>query len=162
MSDYKEIEKHAGGRPPIYDPEKQEDVLKVAELCEGFFTYIQGEYERVVNPDDEEDITVRTIRDSEYPSVTGLTLFLGFDSKSTLYDYAKKDKFSYPIKRALTKIEQFHEFRVSHGDKCTGNIFALKNMGWFDAVKTDVTTNGKDLPAPPSALTIEIIKPIED
>lgn len=28
--------------------------------------------------------------------------------------------------------------------------------------KVDHTTNGKDLPAPPSALTIEIIKPIED
>jgi len=32
----------------------------------------------------------------------------------------------------LTRIEQYHEIATSMGDKCTGNIFILKNFGWKD------------------------------
>ena len=70
------------------------------------------------------------------PTVTGLTLHLGFESKDTLYSYAKKDGFSYPIKRALLEIEEYHEIATAGGDKCTGNIFILKNFGWKDTIDT--------------------------
>lgn len=126
-----------GGRPLIYDGDNEEDVFTVENLCEDYFTWIRGEYEEIINPDEPEDITVKTIRKPEPPSVTGLTLHLGFESKSTLYDYSKKDMFSHSIKRALTKIEQYHEFRVGYGDKCIGNIFILKNLGWKDSVTTE-------------------------
>ena len=143
-------EKHAGGRPPIYDGNNEDDVLKVQHLCEEYFKHIQGEYEAIVNPDDETDITYKTVREPERPSVTGLTLHIGFESKSTLYDYASKPQFSHSIKRALTKIEQYHELKVGEGDKCTGNIFILKNLGWHDTVKTDVTTGGEKINASPT------------
>jgi len=144
-----------GGRPPYYDGSNQEDIDTVAKLCEEYFTYIQGEYEDVkkVADDGTEYIQQKTIRSSEPPTVTGLTLFLNFDAKSTLYEYAKKIEFSNPIKRALTKIEQFHEFMVSGGDKCVGNIFVLKNFGWRDNL--DMTTNGKDLPSTPATITFK-------
>lgn len=71
------------------------------------------------------------------PTVTGLTLFLGLDAKSTLYEYAKKPEFSNPIKRALTTIEQYHEESAAGGDKCVGNIFILKNFGWKDTIATE-------------------------
>lgn len=105
--------KNNGGRPPIYDVENQKDIEKVSELCIKYFEQLPG-----VN---------------EPPTVTGLTLFLGFESKTTLYEYAKKIEFSNPIKRALLKIEQYHEIATSMGDKCTGNIFILKNFGWKDS-----------------------------
>jgi len=120
-----------GGRPPIYDPNKEEDIKKVAELCEDYYEWIKGEGERT----------------SEPPTVTGLALHLGFHSKSTLYEYADKVEFSNSIKRALMGIEKYHEIATSMGDKCTGNIFILKNFGWKDTQAFDHTTNGKEMPA---------------
>lgn len=106
-----------GGRPPIYSIDSKEDIEKVSSLCIQYFEQL---------PDVNEP-----------PTVTGLTLFLGFDTKTTLYEYAKKVEFMNPIKRALTKIEQYHEIATSMGDKCTGNIFILKNFGWKDTIDTN-------------------------
>jgi hypothetical protein len=72
----------------------------------------------------------------ERPTVTGLALFLGFASKQSLYDYEKDDRFSYPIKRALTMIECELEKRLEN-QSVSGIIFALKNMGWTDKVQTE-------------------------
>lgn len=71
------------------------------------------------------------------PTVTGLTLYLGLDAKSTLYEYAKKPEFSNPIKKAITTIEQYHEEAAAGGEKCVGNIFILKNFGWKDTIATE-------------------------
>jgi len=116
-----------GGRPPIYEP-TEENFAKVAELCLSYFEHDNDAL--VVNP----------------PTVTGLTLHLGFESKDTLYSYAKKDGFSYPIKRALLNIEQYHEIATAGGDKCTGNIFILKNFGWKDTQELNHKGNVSNLP----------------
>jgi len=78
----------------------------------------------------------QTTENKERPTVTGLALFLGFASKQSLYDYEKNDKFSYPIKRALTMIECELEKRLEN-QSVSGIIFALKNMGWTDKVQTE-------------------------
>ena len=129
-----------GGRQAIYGTK---DLKKYEKKIGEYFDWIQGEYE-------EQEIEVRKgrkkvtekvevcIRHPEPPTITGLTLFLGFSSKTTLYEYAKKEVFSVPTKRAISIIEQWHEIRAAYGDKCTGNIFILKNMGWADQL--DVTT----------------------
>jgi len=123
-----------GGRPPIYNAENPQDIEKISELCLKYFERLP-----VIN---------------EPPTVTGLTLFLGFDCKQTLYNYAKKVEFLDPIKRALTKIEQFHEIATSMGDKCTGNIFILKNFGWKDtnAIEHSGEIKGN---TPPSIIFID-------
>lgn len=136
-----------GGRPPIYDESNIDDVNKLANLCESYFEYIKGESKEnkiEIEPNVFETKTTWA-RQPEPPTVTGLTLYVGFSSKSTLYDYAEKQEFSDSIKRALTKIEQYHEIATSYGEKCTGNIFVLKNFGWKDNQGIDHTTNGKDL-----------------
>lgn len=69
------------------------------------------------------------------PTVTGLALYLGFASRQSMYDYQEKEQFAYPIKRAISRIEQFHEERASYGEKCAGNIFILKNFGWADKIE---------------------------
>lgn len=118
-----------GGRPPYYDASKPEDVAKLKELCENYFS---------------------TLKETQPPTVTGLALHLGFESKTTLYNYTQQPEFLNPIKRVLTAIEQYHEESTAGGDKCTGNIFILKNFGWRDT--TDLTSDGKPLPS--SAPTI--------
>lgn len=67
----------------------------------------------------------------EVPTITGLTLFLGFESRQSFYDYENEDGFSYTIKRARLFIEKEYEEQLQVGNT-TGAIFALKNMGWID------------------------------
>lgn len=98
-------------RPRIYDSE--------IELQDEILKYFEQTSER-----------------NERPTVTGLALFLGFASKQSLYDYEKNEKFSYPIKRALTMIECELEKRLEN-QSVSGIIFALKNMGWTDKVQTE-------------------------
>jgi hypothetical protein len=100
------------GRPPIYS--KPEDLI--VKLEEWYQKLEQG----------------------EKPTVTGLCLAIGFDSKDTLYAYRDKDGFSYPIKKALLIVENGYE-KALRENQPTGSIFALKNMGWKD--KQDVEMN---------------------
>lgn len=135
----KNAEGNEGGRPPIHtDPEK------VGFLVHDYFQWIEGEEgERKVKAPTEngvEEITERYwIRHPEPPTVTGLALHLGFSSKNTLYEYAEKIEFSDSIKKGLSRIEKYHEIATSRGDKCTGNIFILKNFGWKDRIEQEIT-----------------------
>jgi hypothetical protein len=139
-----------GGAPLIYN-EDETSLQILIENISNYFEYIKGETKKEKQSKTLEDgsITIveveKIIRHPEPPSITGLALALGFKSKSTLYDYAKKDMFSYSIKRALLVIENYHEIQIAMGDKCTGNIFALKNFGWKDNSSIDVTTQGDKL-----------------
>jgi hypothetical protein len=118
------------GRPPIY--ENVEDMLPILETWEN-------------------DVLSGLVK----PSVTGLTLTLGFADKSTLYDYSKKPEFSHPIKRALTIVEMGYEEALRESN-AAGSIFALKNMGWSDKSAVDVTTQGEKVI--PESLNFHIIK----
>lgn len=78
------------------------------------------------------------------PAITmsDLALYLWFDSRQSLYDYEKKQEFSYTIKRARLFIEREYEERLS-GQSPTGAIFALKNMGWKDKSEVDNNIKGE-------------------
>ena len=80
-------------------------------------------------------------------TLSGLAQALGI-SRKTLYNYEEKDEFLYMIKKAREKVETCYEKKIIYGSQPTGTIFALKNMGWADKLETDVTTKGKELPAP--------------
>lgn len=70
---------------------------------------------------------------------TGLALHLGFESRQSLEDYKKRDGFSYPIKKALFKIENLYEQALFLRNPA-GPIFALKNFGWKDKQEIDQKT----------------------
>lgn len=151
---------NTGGRPPIHtDPEHLDN------LVQDYFEWIQGEFiesEKEILLSDgsvKKSKEIEWIRHPEPPTVTGLSLHLGFCNKSSLYDYSNKDEFSNSIKRAISRIEKHHEIAIAKGDKCTGNIFALKNFGWKDKSEIDHTTNGKDLS---NSLEVTIHSPKED
>jgi hypothetical protein len=77
------------------------------------------------------------------PTVTGLCLFLGFESRQSFYDYESKEDFSYTIKRARLRIESWYEQNLLSKNS-TGAIFALKNFGWSDKHEIDHKNNGND------------------
>lgn len=78
-------------------------------------------------------------------TISGLTYFLGFNSRSTFYEYENKVEFSDIIKKARLRIEMNYEENLI--DKaCTGSIFALKNMGWSDKTEIDHNVNIPSLP----------------
>jgi len=69
---------------------------------------------------------------------SGLALYLGFESRKSLHDYGQKEGFSYPIKKALLRIENMYESNLTK-QNTSGPIFALKNFGWKDT--QDITHN---------------------
>lgn len=68
-------------------------------------------------------------------TITGLALFLGFSSRTSLFDYEQREEFSNIVKRAKLAVENSYELNGQ-----TIDIFALKNMGWKD--KSDVEHSG--------------------
>lgn len=73
-------------------------------------------------------------------NITGLCLYLGFESRQSFYDYEKNSAYSYIIKRARLMIENGYESQAQDSKTPTYQIFALKNMGWTDRIETDNKT----------------------
>jgi hypothetical protein len=73
-------------------------------------------------------------------TITGLCIYLGFDSRQSFYDYEKKEQFSYIIKKARLKVENYYEKCLQYGN-VTGAIFPLKNMGWSDKSEIEQRVN---------------------
>jgi|SRR5690606_27525253 len=99
------------GRPPFFESPEQ-----MTEKIYGYF--------------EETSISDLTI--------TGLALFLGFESRQSFYDYGEKQEFAYIIKRARLVIENKYESALTDNN-ATGSIFALKNMGWKDKTEQEIT-----------------------
>ena len=76
---------------------------------------------------------------TQTPTWTGLALYLGFASRQSLEDYKTKEGFSYPIKKALLRIEEIYEIAL-FSKNAAGPIFALKNFGWRDRQEIDQKT----------------------
>lgn len=123
----------AGGRPRVYEtPEEMEGAIEDYFNPTSISTTLKRDGSNT--PIKEE----RTRR--EKPTVTGLALHLGFESRQSIYDYKENGEFSYIIKRALLMVENGYEERLSE-NACTGAIFALKNMGWKDKTETEISGN---------------------
>lgn len=118
-----------GGRPPIFaTPEDMQEQIV------GYFG--GGMKKRQITIGKGKD---RMVIDVPVPTITGLVLYLGFDSRQSFYDYEKKPEFSYTIKKARTFIEnEYEEILATTGSP--GAIFALKNFGWHD--KTEIEHSG--------------------
>jgi len=113
------------GRPPLYESPEQ-----LFQKANEYFEYCISNKEKI--------------------TITGLALYLGFESRQSIYDYAEKEEYSYIIKRAQLVVENSYETAGQ-----TIDIFALKNMGWVD--RQELTgKDGKDLIAP--IIGIRIVK----
>jgi len=115
------------GRPPKYK-NKDELQKKITE----YFENGMRKRKVVVGPPANKSIVEIPV-----PTITGLALFLGFESRQSFYDYEKNNEFSYTIKKSRTFIEREYEELLSTGN-VTGAIFALKNMGWIDKTISEI------------------------
>jgi len=79
--------------------------------------------------------------EDDEPTITGLALALGFNSRQSLLNYEGKQEFVDAIKRAKSRVEHSYE-KSLRKDGGAGNIFALKNFGWSD--KQEMEHTGKD------------------
>lgn len=115
MPDEQEHEKHAGGRPLLFDhPGKLQAEIE---------TYFAS-----------------TLR----PTLAGLAYALGID-RQTLYNYEKRQEFFDIIKKARDRVEVTYEERLIYDTQPTGVIFALKNMGWKDKTEQDLNLTGEPI-----------------
>lgn len=125
------------GRPPIF-----EDADQLQEKIDSYLIWIQGEKGMMVKQGEDE--IQSWVRYPEPATITGLALYLGFESRQSFYDYEDNDKFSYTIKKARLKIENEYEKKLS-GNNVAGSIFALKNLGWKDKTEQDLNVYGSPI-----------------
>lgn len=101
---------------------------------------IGGRPAKYDSPDDLHAAVMSFFEDCQHDkikaTITGLSLYLGFESRSSLDDYMKRsNEFSFIIKRAKLAVENSYELSGQ-----TIDIFALKNMGWSDKQEIDQKT----------------------
>jgi hypothetical protein len=92
------------------------------------------------NPEEFEKAVDDYFNTTDVPTWSGLALYLGFESRSSLQNYKERPEFLHTIKRALLRLEDLYEFRLNQSRNPTGAIFALKNFGWKD--KHEVEQSG--------------------
>lgn len=124
------------GRPAMFrtPEEMQAKIDKYFATCKPSFLMIDGQ--KVL------DGNGNPVVEENPPTVVGLALFLGFESRQSLYAYAKKPDFSYTIKTAVSRMEEYAERNLFEKAKPTGSIFWLKNHGWTAEEKKDVNLGG--------------------
>lgn len=70
----------------------------------------------------------KSIEASEIPpTVAGMSYFLGFPSRQRMHDYGARAAFTDVVKRAMERIEAYHEQRLCGSANAVGSIFWLKN-----------------------------------
>jgi hypothetical protein len=130
------------GRPPKYNSAEE-----LQEAIDDYFN--NGVMKRKVTVGRADN---RQVIEIPVPTITGLVLHLGFESRQSFYDLEQQDKFSYTVKRARTFIEKEYEEQLQTTGS-TGAIFALKNFGWIDKSEVDQNIKGNvtfvnDVPRP--------------
>lgn len=126
------------GRPALFNT-----VEELENKIQEYFTSLEGEKEWIVDSDEDgnpKDIEVWKVPPTP-PSITGLCLFLGFESRQSFHDYGNNPEFSYTIKRARLMIEHKYELSGQYAKNPAFQVFALKNLGWSDRQEIDMKSN---------------------
>lgn len=125
------------GRPPRFSSaeEIQSIIDKYFKECEGR-PLLDKNKEPVLNKW-EQPIIIGACP----PTVTGLALALGFNSRQTLLNYQDKEEFMDTITRAKARVEAYAESRLFDKDGANGAKFSLSNnfKGWAEKQEIDNT-----------------------
>ena len=80
----------------------------------------------------------RFFEEERYPTLTGLGYHLEL-SRSSMFDYRKRDDFSNIMETATQRVEVIYEKKLIYGNgkNTSGIIFALKRMGWKAPVEEE-------------------------
>lgn len=135
--------KNSGGRPPKY-----KSVDEIEDLIDKFFDDCEGT--PLINHETGEPYFNKygepVIIGKHPPTVTGLALALGFNSRQSLLNYQDKPEFMDTITRAKSRIEQYNEERLYDRDGVNGAKFQLKNnfKGWAENPEPEAEKNKDD------------------
>lgn len=117
------------GRPPKYKSKEE-----IEEKIEQYFKECEGE---PLLDDDGEQVVNKYgypcyIKAPKPPTITGLSLALGFTSRQALLNYQGKKEFVDTITRAKSRVEEYAESRLFDRDGSNGAQFSLRNnfKGW--------------------------------
>lgn len=117
------------GRPPTYTTPEQ-----LATKAEEYFK--------------------RCLEEEIQPTISGVTLFLGFTSRQSFYNLENNPDLMDTVKAIRLMIEASYEaLGCSGGNHTTFAIFALKSMGWTD--KPEILKQIKEHQNPFEGLTFE-------
>ncbi|OGW44466.1 MAG: hypothetical protein A2Y66_01865 [Nitrospirae bacterium RBG_13_41_22] len=122
--------KHPGGTNPIFKtPQDMQSAI------DDYFQRGVKVKQVIVGKGDKKQVVEIPV-----PTISGLCYYIGFDSRTSFYDYEKKPEFMHTVKKARLFIECEYESMLQ-GNNVVGAIFALKNMGWVD--KQEIDSTGK-------------------
>jgi len=117
------------GRPPKY-----KSVEEIEDKIEQYFAGCEGE---PLLDDEGNQVFNRFgypcwIKPPKPPTVTGLALALGFNTRKSLLEYQGKKEFVNTITRAKSRVEEYAESRLFDRDGSNGAQFSLRNnfKGW--------------------------------
>ncbi len=131
------------GHPPIYkDPDE------LGKKIDEYFDQCEPEY--ATHKNDEGEIIVFTdknnrpiIKNLNAPSLSRLALYLGYASRQSIYDNEKNELFSYIIKRARSKVEDWiYQHSLDSSIPPAVGIFILKQFGYTDKQELDIKSTG--------------------
>lgn len=125
----------AAGRPLKY-----KTVAELQAAIDAYFKKCEGE---ILRDDNKEPVFNKfgqpVIINQKPPTITGLALALGFNSRQALLNYQAKKQFNDTIMRAKAYIEEYVECRLFDRDGVQGAKFSLVNnfKGWRDRPQED-------------------------
>jgi hypothetical protein len=130
---------------PVGRPLSFKNVEELEAAIDAYFDYCDNRLKQVHSKEGES----YAIANPEPYTMSGLAYALGVDRK-TIINYQRKDEYFHTINRARARVEADIDRRMNDKETFTpGLIFNAKvNFGWIDQTNIDVTTNGKDMPAP--------------
>lgn len=113
-------------------PRKYKSVKEMEDAIDTYFEDCKGE---PLLDGDGHAVTdkygVPIIVNAHPPTVTGLALALGFNTRKALIDYQGRGEFMNTITRAKSKCEEYSEARLYDKDGANGAKFSLGcNFGW--------------------------------
>lgn len=108
---------------------------QLQKLIDNYFARAAGEWHMENVPlkgKATDDTSLQKIwdREPEPPTLSGLALYLGFESLDNFEDYERKGAYANALKRGRLQVEAEYEKKL-HGQSA-GIIFALKKLGWTD------------------------------
>jgi len=123
--------------PSVGKPRTVKTVEDLISLIDDYFKNGVRKKTVIIGKGDEQETV-----DIPMPTITGLCIHCGYESRQSFYDNEKIPEYSYIIKKARLFIESLYEESLIQGNT-TGAIFALKNMGWID--KTEIASTNHNI-----------------
>ena len=127
-------------------PLKYKTVQELQEAIVVYFKACEGE---ILKDEDGQPVFNKfgqpVIINQKPPTVTGLALALGFNSRQALLNYQVKKQFNDTITRAKSRCEDYAESRLFDRDGAMGAKFSVSNnfKGWSEKSQSEDDASGQ-------------------